>query len=96
MIKQKESNKMPLTQRDKKFYEYLCETRLPILSIDASKLFYRSSTDNARSSIVICQRRAKQMQKEQYIEISKKGFGGSVFYYKSVNFSLVRTYILMR
>lgn len=72
---------MPLTQRDKKFYEYLCETRLPILSIDASKLFYRSSTDNARSSIVICQRRAKQMQKEQYIEISKKGFGGSVFYY---------------
>lgn len=72
---------MPLTARDKKFYDFLTETRLPIKSTDCAKLFYPSETGNERSSIVIAQRRAKVMQKEQYIEISKKGFGDSVYYY---------------
>lgn len=72
---------MPLTSRDKKFYDYLTETRLPILSTDCARLFYPSETGNERSSIVIAQRRAKVMEKEQYIQISKKGFGGSVYYY---------------
>ena len=72
---------MPLTARDKKFYDYLVETRLPIKSTDCAKMFYPSETGNERSSIVIAQRRAKVMQKEQYIEISKKGFGDSVYYY---------------
>ena len=70
---------MPLTARDKKFYDYLTETRLPILSVDCARLFYPSETGNERSSIVIAQRRAKVMEKEQYIQISKKGFGGSVY-----------------
>ena len=72
---------MPLTKRDKKFYDYLVRTHLPIWSTDAAKMFYPSETGNERSSLTICQRRARVMQKEQYIEISKKSFGEGVYYY---------------
>ena len=72
---------MPLTKRDKVFYDYLVRTRLPIWSTDAAKMFYPSETGNERSSLTICQRRARVMQKEQYIEISKKSFGEGVYYY---------------
>ena len=61
---------MPLTKRDKVFYDYLVRTRLPIWSTDAAKMFYPSETGNERSSLTICQRRARVMQKEQYIEKS--------------------------
>lgn len=72
---------MPLTKRDKVFYDYLVSTRLPIWSIDAAKMFYPSESGNERSSLTICQRRARVMEKEQYIEISKKSFGEGVYYY---------------
>ena len=45
---------MPLTKRDKKFYDYLVRTRLPIWSTDAAKMFYPSETGNERSSLTIC------------------------------------------
>lgn len=70
-----------LTERDRKCYEFLVKTKLPANSYDLAKLFYPSPTGNERSSVVVAQRRLKVLHELQYVEISKRKFGESIYYY---------------
>lgn len=72
---------MRLTERDKKFYQFLVDTRLPMKIVDVAKMFYPSESGNERSSIVVAQRRCRALIKSQYIECSERGFGESNIYY---------------
>lgn len=70
-----------ITDRDKKFYNYLIRTRLPININDVADMFYPSPTGNKRSSITIAQRRCRELKKLQYIEVSNRSFGNCNYYY---------------
>ena len=52
-----------ITDRDKKFYNYLIRTRLPININDVADMFYPSPTGNKRRSITIAQRRCRELKK---------------------------------
>ena len=75
---------MGLTERDKKFYDFLVSTRLPMTITDVAKMFYPSVSNNERSSIVVAQRRCRALVKMDYIECSKRNFGESNYYYVGV------------
>ena len=69
------------TERDRRFYDFLVKTRLPMTITDVAHMFYPSPSGNERSSITIAQRRCRELKKMQYIEISNRSFGSCNYYY---------------
>ena len=70
-----------ITERDKKVYHFLTESRLPFTISQIADMFY-NQTGNHRSAYTIASRRINVMQKAGYIE--KRGsstFAGETLIY---------------
>ena len=69
-----------LTDRDKRCYQFLIDTGLPMTSHQVARCFYNQS-GNLSSAVVIANRRLKVLYENNYLERLSRKFGESQIFY---------------
>ena len=65
---------MRMTPRDKKVYQFLCQTKMPMSTSAIAKMFYLQN-NTMTSALVIANRRLNKMVEEGYIDRLSRKFG---------------------
>ena len=87
---------MRLMPRDKKVYQFLCQTKMPMSTSAIAKMFYLQN-NTMTSALVIANRRLNKMVEEGYIDRLNRKFGEKAIYYcgKQPNKQQLRHKIIM-
>ena len=71
---------MRMTPRDKKVYQFLCQTKMPMSTSAIAKMFYLQN-NTMTSALVIANRRLNKMVEDGYIDRLNRKFGEKAIYY---------------
>ena len=87
---------MLLMPRDKKVYQFLCQTKMPMNTSAIAKMFYLQNNTMA-SALVIANRRLNKKVEEGYLDRLSRKFGEKAIYYcgKQPNKQQLRHKIIM-
>ena len=87
---------MRLMPRDKKVYQFLCQTKMPMSTSAIAKMFYLQN-NTMTSALVIANRRLNKMVEEGYLDRLNRKFGEKAIYYcgKQPNKQQLRHKIIM-
>lgn len=69
-----------MTERDRKFIKFMCEYKLPMVSVDIARMFFNQN-NNMSSAVVIANRRLSKMVQEQYIQKLPRKFSEQNIFY---------------